>query len=324
MSPNPQRCRASARFLRRSWLRSLAAAAAVGLVSLGSGSAAQADPIKDKAQELLSEGNRLVREGDFGTALVKYRTAYELYPSPKLLINIGTALRHTGRNADAAATYERYLADPGADPARRDELTKLLQELDRLVGRLEVEAAEPDVRISVDGQPIALVDRHGSVRVDPGRHTVVGEKAGRDPSVRHVSLDAGDNEKVMVVLAAPGEASEPVSTWRIVGFGMAGIGGAGLVVGGVVGVLTLIAKSDADGQCAASGPYAGYCSEEGASLSADARTLGTVATTAAILGFATAATGLAVAFTAADGDPSVALVLTPGSSAPTVGVVARW
>jgi Flp pilus assembly protein TadD len=306
----------------RPWWRRLACALVVAAAATAS-SDVWADALKDKAQELLTEGNRLVREGDFGAALLKYRTAFELFPSPKLLINIGTALRHTGRNAEAAATYERYLADPEADPARRAELERILADLDRLVGRLDVEAAEPDVRVSVDGQLVDLSDRHVVVRVDPGPHTVVGEKAGREASVRHLQVEAGDTERVLVVLAAPGESTEPVSPWRIVGFGLAGLGGAGLVVGGVLGALTLSAKAKADDQCAGSGRYAGYCSEEGAKLSDDARTLGTVATAAAILGFGTAATGLAIAFTAGEPDGgSVAWSLAPAPAG--ISVVGRW
>ena len=50
--------------------------------------AAPSGVLKQKAQELLTEGNRLAGEGDFGAALLKFRTAYELYSSPKLLLNI--------------------------------------------------------------------------------------------------------------------------------------------------------------------------------------------------------------------------------------------
>ena len=56
----------------------------------------------------------------------------------------GTMLRQLGRNVEAAVTYEAYVADPQADPARAKDLERILGEIDAVVARLRVEVNRPD------------------------------------------------------------------------------------------------------------------------------------------------------------------------------------
>lgn len=282
--------------------------------------------LKQKAQELLSEGNRLASEGDFGAALLKYRAAYELYPSVKLLLNIGTGLRHMGRNAEAAAVYERYLADSQADPARAQELRRILEELDQLVGWIDVTVSEPGVRLSLDGRVLRKHERSKPVRVDPGVHTLVGDKPGRTPTVRQVPVEARQTAEVTLALTEPGvEPAEPVAVQLIVGYSVFGLGVAGVVAGGIIGVVALSDDADADQYCADEGPYAGYCEPEGAALAADARDLGTASTVVMLASAAVGIAGLTIALTAPEQDEESAvtarLVVGP---APGARVEARW
>ncbi len=284
--------------------------------------AAPSDALKQKAQELLTEGNRLAGEGDFGAALLKFRTAYELYSSPKLLLNIGTSLRYVGRNAEAVVTYERYLAHPEADPSREAELRGILNDLERFVGRLEITVAESDVRVSLDGELLRDVGRRAVVQVDPGRHTVVAEKANRQPTVRHLSVEAQETVAVALVLAEPGEEPpDPVSLRRVGGWSLVALGGAGIVAGAVVGAVAQAKRSEADDHCATEGHFAGYCSPTGADLNDQARTLGGAATIAFVGGFAVGVAGLALAFTAEDDPVTGTLNLDPS---PGLRVMVTW
>jgi len=293
---------------------------AMWMLLAGTSSAAPDAALKHKAQELLTEGNALVLEGDFGAALVKFRTAHELYPSPKLLLNIGTSLRQMGRNAEAAATYEQYLAHPDADPARADELRGILVELDKLVGRLDIRVGETGVRVSLDGARLRDLQGHTVARVDPGRHTLVAEKEGRAPTVRHVAVAAGETASVVLVLNEPGqEPTTPVNLQRLAGWGLAALGGASAVAGGVLGVFAQLERGKADNHCATEGAYAGYCSQEGTDLNDEARVLGATATALFVGGFGVAVGGLALVFTAADEDEMGArLELGPGAGARAV------
>jgi tetratricopeptide (TPR) repeat protein len=271
---------------------------ACGLLALGAPAHAEDGELKQKAQELLTEGNKLAAEGDFGLALDKFRAAYELFPSPKLLLNIGTSLRQIGRNAEAYATYEAYLAHPEADPSRTDELEKILRDLDALVGRVEIAVPDGDVRVSLDGKVLRSYHSGDTIRVDPGDHTVVAETEGRPATVKHVAVRARRTVSVELSFeeTTPEESGPDVRV--VIGFGLAGLGGAGIVVGAVLGGISLATKSDAEDHCAEDGPYAGYCSAEGADLLKSARTEGVAATATFIAGFAIAASGLALAFSA--------------------------
>ncbi len=293
-------------------LFSLAALALMLTLLPTASEAAPPGTLKNKAQDLLTEGNRLAGEGDFGAALLKFRTAHELYPSPKLLLNIGTSLRYVGRNAEAAATYEEYLAHRDADPSREAELRRILEELERLVGRLELTLKEPEVRVSLDGELVRDVQDGMVVRVDPGRHTVVAEKDGRQPAVQHVSVEAQQTTEVVLELAAPGEEPpEPVNLRVLGGWTLVAVGGAGVVAGAVLGAVAQARRSEADDHCATEGHFDGYCSPVGADLNDEARTLGGAATIAFVGGFAAGVAGLALVFTAEDEPVTAGLQLGP-------------
>ncbi len=288
----------------------------VGFSALDS---ARADELKDKAQELLTDGNRLAAEGDFGVALQKFRAAYELYPSPKLLLNIGTSLRQIGRNAEAAATYEAYLKHPEADGERREELEGILEELEALVGHVEITVIEPGARVSVDGEILRDARAGVRVRVDPGPHTVIAEKPGRAPTVRRVAIKAKQTVKVELTVSSLEEAEGP-DPRAVIGYTLVGLGGASIVVGAVLGGIALGTKSDADELCAERGEFTGFCSEEGASLMKSARTEGVAATATFIGGFAVVVSGLALAFSALGSEDAVEVGVGPGS----VMLRGRW
>lgn len=281
----------------------------------------RADELKDKAQELLSDGNQLAAEGDFGLALVKFRTAYELYPSPKLLLNIGTSLRQIGRNAEAAETYEAYLAHAEADPSRTDELRDILDDLDVLVAKLVISVKERGARVSLDGKILRDLDESRAIRVDPGEHTLIAEKPGRRPTIRHVTVKAKSTVKVALsVEAESSEEGEGPDPRAVIGYTLVGLGGVAIVVGAVVGGIALGTKSDAEEKCSDEGDFAGYCSTEGAELMKSARTEGVAATATFIAGFAVAVGGFALVFSALGDDDTVEVGVGPGS----LVVRGRW
>lgn len=314
------------RYLLVALVAALSVLASPLAAAAGEAAVEEGGELKQKAQELLKEGNRLARQGDFGNALVKFHAAYELFPSPKLLLNIGTSLRHIGRYAEAAAVYERYLEDPQADPEQREQLGPILEELEDSVGRLEIELAEPGLRVSLDGHVLQDVSDELALRVDPGPHTLTAEKEGRPPTVRHVNIRAQQTVKLVLSVAEPGEPPpEPVPVRSIVGYSMAGLGGAGLVVGIIVGGVALSTAADAREQCPNEGEFAGYCTEEGNDLGATARGQGTASAIILVGSAALVGAGLAIAWTddseEEEGSVVGRLMLGPN---PGVRLEVRW
>jgi tetratricopeptide (TPR) repeat protein len=77
------------------------------------------DPsVRPLAQALMIEGVKQLQAKSYEQALANFLEAYAKFPSPKILLNIGSTLRDMGRLADAANTYQRYLADPATGPER--------------------------------------------------------------------------------------------------------------------------------------------------------------------------------------------------------------
>lgn len=175
---------------------------------------ALAGPADEKAaRELFKDGNTLLEGGDFVGALDKFRAAYARWPNVKILLNMAAALRKLGRFAEAADTYAQWLADPTADPARRDEVTTLLAELDAKLSRLRIPVSDPPRRVTVDGR--TLPDETRELRIDPGAHVVIGEAPGSAPIVLKLELAAGESKDVEWLVPPagpnPGDPTNPVS-----------------------------------------------------------------------------------------------------------------
>jgi hypothetical protein len=277
-----------------------------------------ADP-KTRALALLHEGNALVAEADFASALEKFQAAYALYPSAKPLINIGTSLRYLGRNADAARSYERYLAHPDADPKRRAELERILDEISLVTGLLRIEVDPPDTTVRVDGHTVAGRASARTFRVDPGEHTVVGERPGFAPTVRTVKVERGTEQPVPLLLARPGAAApivvEPGSpdATSTAGYVVGAVGLAGLALGAVVGGLALSNDAAADEHCMATAPN--VCDRDGVELGDTAYTQGIVSVVGLAAGGALSALGLVLVLAAPDSSsarPEAALTLRVG------------
>jgi hypothetical protein len=138
------------------------------------------------------------------------------------------------------AARERFLQcarDACAIPVRKDcaeNLDLVTRDLPTLaVGARDEEGRDlPDVRVSLDGEPV-LVDPSGrSTPCDPGPHAVRFELAGFPAVTVHILLRMGERNRPVVVTLHP--ATSPVvadrtdgrrATW---GYALAGVGLAGL------------------------------------------------------------------------------------------------
>ena len=83
----------------------------------GSASAGEPQPpevIPAKARALADRGRAFHNAGDYGNAIIAFKEAYVMAPSPGLLFNLAQAYRLQGSCDDAALMYRRYLGtDPG-------------------------------------------------------------------------------------------------------------------------------------------------------------------------------------------------------------------
>jgi hypothetical protein len=160
---------------------------------------AETDKAKREARVLMKAGVDAYNKRDWEHALEMFQAAYARYPSAKILLNLGSTLRELGRHLEAARAYEKYLQDADSDPAKRDEVTRLLAELDKRLGKLRATMSETDASVLLDGapwvNPTVVV-----TRVEPGTHVIRGEKPGFVPVELTVTVAAGEEQVIQVTL----------------------------------------------------------------------------------------------------------------------------
>jgi hypothetical protein len=181
-------------------MRALGAVAIV--IGLAAPLYAQPAGDKDDAKALLASGLKLFGAQDYLGALSVFQTAYARFPSPKILLNIGTTLIKLDRKADAANAYQGYLDAPGADPAKTAEVTKVLAELDANLGRVNVTVTPGDAEVQIDKGDWIAPAKLARFRVMPGEVTVRARKSGFKPAEKTTTLAAGHLEAVALVLEA--------------------------------------------------------------------------------------------------------------------------
>jgi tetratricopeptide (TPR) repeat protein len=75
------------------------------------------------AQSALTQYEEAVaafNRGDFETAALNFRAAYEAKSDPMLLYNLGQALRRGGHRAEALEAYRRFVAEAPSSPQAKD------------------------------------------------------------------------------------------------------------------------------------------------------------------------------------------------------------
>ena len=165
------------------------------------------------SQRLLAEGVRQLAAGAHEQALANFLAAYAKAPSPRLLVNIAAILRDMGRLADAANTYQRYLADP-ATSGERGEVKELLLRLDEQLCVLVVHVAPRGSEVSLDGGPWISVGSTLTTRVRTGIHLVRIRNSGQSDELT-INGFAGETKDVQLAVRGAPERDAPdqISAW---------------------------------------------------------------------------------------------------------------
>ncbi len=224
------------------------------LVLSGAGDAMADDAATEPARRAYVEGLRLRDAGDVDGSLRKLREAHELYPTAVTALEYGRALRVARRLIEARELLRsvhdmpRRPNESDKSEASRTEAERLATDVSGRIPSLEVVVTFPvdcdgcaASQVTIDGRPA-----DGPVAVDPGRHTVQAVAGG---IVRDSEVELAEGQKRRVVLRFPAvvrgaaQSDGGVGGWTYAGFGVAG---AGLVVGTVTGIVTLVAAGRMD------------------------------------------------------------------------------
>jgi len=214
--------------------RSLSAGALLVLLAVASPARAQPTPAEPpavsaeddaKAHQLYQEGDALFAKEDFEGALAAFEQAYALSKRAALLFNMANALEKLGRPGEALTRLRAYF--PEAPERRRAAVEQRIAELEKAVAP-------------------------GPPPPDPGP-----EPGPKPPPTMPPPPPATASPPIAPPLLPPPPTASPQppppvagpSGLAIAGYTLVGVGGAGLVVGIVLGSLALSARSDIDEHC---------------------------------------------------------------------------
>jgi hypothetical protein len=218
----------------------------------------------------------------------------------------------------------------------RDDCTQRMADLDRAQPSVVFDVEDQqgrdltEVKVTMDGRPLAERLTGIAIPVDPGEHTFGFEAAGRPPTTVRTTLREGEKDRrERVVLAGMGtgagagreaDAAADERRRRIqetAALVAAGVALAGALTGGAFALYAKTRSDDANAIC----PLATCPNSEAVRMNRDAVTAGNAATVALAVGAASAAAAFVLWLTA--GPPS-APHASVGAGAGTVLVRAVW
>jgi hypothetical protein len=263
------------------------------------------------------------RTRDFSGARDLFLAAHKLAPSARTLRGIGLSDFESGRYAVAVAELEASLADPRKplDPQQRIEVQAVIAHARGFVGTLEVQVEPEEANVTIDG-----ISVHGdSFSLDAGDHVIHASATGYAEAEQRVHVVPADLTRATVSLiplqaaqpaAEPAAASDVDTTQQTAAYIVGGIGVAGLIVGGIFGVRSILKHDESDRFC---GKDNTCIHERGVSAMEAARTAGDISTVAFIAGGLALGAGTVLLLTAPSSneverkETATRLTIGPGS-----------
>ena len=213
-STTPSEPHATARPRPTMTLRTSLAALVVAGSLLSHQAVAQGDPVAQGKAHFTS-AVALFREGDYRAALVEFRRSYELSHNYRVLYNIGQAEFEVQDYAGALRSFQRYLAEGGAEieAERRTAVEADIKRLSTRVARLTLKVNLAGAEVLIDDVSVGHSPLKEPLVVSAGRRRLTVQKADVPPVTRFLDLAGGDATTVTIDLALPVAAatSAPVA-----------------------------------------------------------------------------------------------------------------
>lgn len=275
------------------------------------------------ATVLFDEGVKLMDAGRLADACPKLARSQALAPSGGTLLVLAECYEKTGRTASAWVAF-REAAARAASAGKRDaeasalaRASALQSKLPRLIVTVPTTSQITGLEVRRDGAIVSAAELGVPVPADPGPHEIEATAPHMKPFKKTVTAVAGETLDLAIpplapetvdsrpvepvaVTAPPHEASSSSGgTQRAIGLTIGGIGVAGLIAGGVFG---LLAKSKNDEALQPENcPTATRCTAQGLMLTDQANSRALVSTILVIVGGAATAGGALLFFTAPSG-----------------------
>ncbi|HVJ19819.1 MAG TPA: hypothetical protein VM686_30595 [Polyangiaceae bacterium] len=144
---------------------------AVGLLISAAAGPLAAQDERDAARDAYNAGTLAFENGDFGAALVQFRMANDLIPTPHALYWIARTLDKLDRHDEAVKAYEDLLAHPDASKLGDDKLTTARNRLAALKGGPGPEASAEPLPGETPAEQAPIVDVPTGEQAPPPERT---------------------------------------------------------------------------------------------------------------------------------------------------------
>jgi hypothetical protein len=297
------------------------------------------------AQALFDEGRKLMDQRRWSEACPKLAESERLAPSGGTLLNLGECYEHTGQTASAWVAWKDAAARANA-AGKHDVEKRALARAGALEGSLARLSIAVDkgsdvegLQVKRDGVAVGHAEFGMPIPVDPGAHVIEATAPKKRPFSANVSVAAKQTDAQVVVTLADDDSPKPVaaaepspveshpaplvtpgpeqpaaakSGWsgqKTVALVVTGAGLVGVALGTVFG---LDAKSKNDQALEPQNCRTTmYCTQNGLSLTDDAKSAALASTIAFGAGAAALVAGAVLWFTAPSGASNVGLRATP-------------
>jgi tetratricopeptide (TPR) repeat protein len=177
---------------------------------------ARAEP--DALQRTLQQAVEAFDAGRFVEAQAHFREAHALAPSARTLRALGMVAFELHDYAASVSYLEQSLVATvkPLDASLRREAKAVLARAEKSVARVVFQLSPRDAQLRVDEAPV-LVSEGRPVALNPGRHVVAVQAAGRAPLDTEVVLQPGEERVLSLALAPeakPAAKSEDTQTGR--------------------------------------------------------------------------------------------------------------
>lgn len=335
--------------MKRTWLRGIFAMSMCLCASPAMAQAPEPDGDIALAKDWANKAKTKFEAGDYRGAIDAMTEAQKHARPPTFIGFLARAHERLGKLVEAERLY-RSVVDlqiaPDAPQAWREAQAEARRERVAITARiptlqLVVPGAEPaSLKVTLDGAAIDLARIEQPMSLDPGKHTLIVESAGRERVARDIELPEGAREHLTVQLrvlapvtgsaipgtpsatasAVPqampphqgGPAERTPSTRAIAAYTALGVGGLALVAGAITGSLALVKRDQAREECGAEDFDSGRCLTARSGALMDARLAAQIATPALVLAGVGAVTGATLLILDRRRAPRAEVVVSPG------------
>ena len=192
---------------------------------------------KAAAKVLLDEGNARFIEHDYTGALDKYNAAVEKWEHPAIRFNMVRCLIQLDRAVEASESLKLALKFGAAplEEAVYNEALSYQKLLANEVGTITVRCDQPGVAVSLDGDVLLTCPGEQTRPVKPGKHQLLGSRAGFLTKTAEVFVVGGAHERASMSLSPIEHTGKVVHRWAtwvpwlVVGAGLTVTGIGGLI-----------------------------------------------------------------------------------------------